>query len=610
MIYKIITTYNIKGGEQHMEKKEKVISFIIRIKYVFKLLSGLKIKLLVGSAIICVINAILPYLSMINTQEIINYIQIGESMSVIKQRLIIFLVLGIISIISSNLYSYFMTKYKEYLYLELNKKFLKETFKFDLQDYENPSVYDMIQRAEQEIGQRPYSVAISFLAIIGQVVNLVSAFVILITWHPFLVFGFIILSVVASKYFTSISKNEYNVLMNRTNYERKSWYIAHLLIKDEYIKEVKLFDLSNYLLENFKKLRGRFYNENLTILKKQITFSQCYQLFNYLVTFCIVCLAIYESSIGLVLVGTTMTYINTTSKIETAIKSLVSSLFSIYKDSLYIENIKMFFDYESMCENGDIIIDKIDTIEFKNVSFIYPNRSEYALKNISFKIKKGDILAIVGENGSGKTTLIKLLNGLYDNYVGNILINDTEMRKINKESLRKCLATLFQDYNKYQFTIMENVGFGAIENLNNKEMIKNSSKKGGAIDFINRLPNQYEQQVGYWFEGGTQLSGGQWQKLGLSRLFMKDSDCFILDEPTASLDPFSELEIFKQLYKNSKDKINIIITHRFINVNFTNKIIVIKNGTIVEQGTHEELINKKGFYSDMYMIQSKGIMFN
>ena len=322
----------------------------------------------------------------------------------------------------------------------------------------------------------------------------------------------------------------------------------------------------------------------------------------------IVCLAIYESSIGIVLVGTTITYINTTSKIETAIQSLVSSFFSIYKDSLYIENIEKFFNYEPMSKHGKVYIDEINTIEFKNVYFKYPTRKTWALENVSFSIRKGDILAIVGENGSGKTTLIKLLNGLYDDYKGNILINGIEIKTINKDSLRLSLATLFQDYNKYQFTIKDNIGFGSINRLNDDDKIRESAYKGGAENFINQLPNNYNQQVGYWFEGGTQLSGGQWQKLGLSRLFMKDADCLILDEPTASLDSFSELEIIKQLYKNSKDKINIIITHRFINANFTNKIIVLKSGKIIEKGTHEELLKKEGFYKSMYDIQSKGIV--
>ena len=591
-------------------KKDKIYCFIDRIKFIFKLIKDLKLSLLIVCLFLCVINVILPYITMINTQEIINRIQIGLSIRLILKRLIIFLILGILYIISSNLYNFLILKYKEYLYLELNKKFLDNSLKFNLKDFENPEVYNIIQRAEQEIGIRPYNIIISLLSIISQSVNLISAFLILTKWHLTLIIGFILLASFASKYFISISKNEYDILMNRTNYERKSWYISHLLIKDEYIKEVRLFGLSKYLIQKFIELRSRFFKENVDVLKRQYIFSEIYQLMNYVISFFIIFLAIYESTQGILLVGTAMTYINTSSKIENAIQNIVSNIFGIYKDSLYIDNIKKYFNYESNKFYGNKTLKNITTIEFVNVSFKYPNREVYAIRNTSFKIKKGEILAIVGENGSGKTTIIKLLNGLYDEYEGNILINGIEIREIDKKSLRNCLATLFQDYNKYQFTIKENIGFGSIDNLDDIEKIKYSAKKGGADQFINCLPNNYTQQVGYWFEGGTQLSGGQWQKLGLSRLFMKNADCLILDEPTASLDPFSELEIFKQLYQNSNEKINIIITHRFINTVFANKIIVLKNGEIIEKGKHDELLKQDGFYKDMFDIQSRGITLN
>lgn len=591
-------------------KKDKIYCFIDRIKFIFKLIKDLKLSLLIVCLFLCVINVILPYITMINTQEIINRIQIGLSIRLILKRLIIFLILGILYIISSNLYNFLILKYKEYLYLELNKKFLDNSLKFNLKDFENPEVYNIIQRAEQEIGIRPYNIIISLLSIISQSVNLISAFLILTKWHLTLIIGFIFLASFASKYFISISKNEYDILMNRTNYERKSWYISHLLIKDEYIKEVRLFGLSKYLIQQFIELRSRFFKENVDVLKRQYIFSEIYQLMNYVISFFIIFLAIYESTQGILLVGTAMTYINTSSKIENAIQNIVSNIFGIYKDSLYIDNIKKYFNYESNKFYGNKTLKNITTIEFVNVSFKYPNREVYAIRNTSFKIKKGEILAIVGENGSGKTTIIKLLNGLYDEYEGNILINGIEIREIDKKSLRNCLATLFQDYNKYQFTIKENIGFGSIDNLDDIEKIKYSAKKGGADQFINCLPNNYTQQVGYWFEGGTQLSGGQWQKLGLSRLFMKNADCLILDEPTASLDPFSELEIFKQLYQNSNEKINIIITHRFINTVFANKIIVLKNGEIIEKGKHDELLKQDGFYKDMFDIQSRGITLN
>ena len=328
-------------------KKDKIYCFIDRIKFIFKLIKDLKLSLLIVCLFLCVINVILPYITMINTQEIINRIQIGLSIRLILKRLIIFLILGILYIISSNLYNFLILKYKEYLYLELNKKFLDNSLKFNLKDFENPEVYNIIQRAEQEIGIRPYNIIISLLSIISQSVNLISAFLILTKWHLTLIIGFILLASFASKYFISISKNEYDILMNRTNYERKSWYISHLLIKDEYIKEVRLFGLSKYLIQQFIELRSRFFKENVDVLKRQYIFSEIYQLMNYVISFFIIFLAIYESTQGILLVGTAMTYINTSSKIENAIQNIVSNIFGIYKDSLYIDNIKKYFNYEA-----------------------------------------------------------------------------------------------------------------------------------------------------------------------------------------------------------------------------------------------------------------------
>lgn len=593
------------------KKRSKLLNQTLQrvdnIKYILKLVFKLKKSYFIICLFLCIVNAIIPYIIMLNTQNIINGLQVKKSLEGLMIELIMFIILGIISITFTNLNSYYTSKYNEYLYYELNKELLYKSKKFDLQDFENPNLYDMIQRAEQEIGIRPFNIVISLFSMVGQTINIISAFLILISWHWWIVCGFLILPIFATKYFSVISNNEYNVLMNRTKYERKSWYITHLLTKDEYIKEVKLFDLSEYLLKLFDILRKRFFLENVSLYRKKVLFLQIYQLFNYMLSFFIVCMAIYESSLGLILVGTVITYINTTSKIETAIQGFVNTVFSLYRDALYITNIKKYFEFENNRENNTTKIEEITSIEFKNVSFKYPNRNIFALRKISFKVNRGEVLAIVGENGSGKTTIIKLINGMYDNYEGNILINNLEIKLIDKKSLRKCLATLFQDYNKYQFTIKDNIGFGSIKDADNIDRIKASSKKANANEFIDKLPNQYEQQVGYWFEGGTQLSGGQWQKLGIARMFMKNSDCFILDEPTASLDPFSEYEIFKQIQENIYTKICIFITHRFINVSIVNTILVLRNGEIIERGSHQELLDKNGFYKNMFDIQNKKI---
>lgn len=588
-------------------KNKEIKRSINNAKYILRMICKYEKKYLIILILLTIITSILPYISLFNTQQIINLIQLSDGdFDKIIFNIIVFILIGVLSVIVTNLQSNWLNKYKEYLYYELNMKILKETKKYNLRDYENSDVYDMMQRAEQEIGVRPINIVSNLLIIISSVISFFTSLFILFSWHSWTIIGFIILPFISAKYFGTISKNEYNVMFYRTNYERKSWYIAHLLTKDEYIKEVKMLELSDYLLNKFKKLRKKFFVENIKLLNKKNVFAMFYQLSNFTITTFIVMSAITEAFFGKILVGNLMTYINTTSKIENSIKSIVSALFSFYQDGLFVENIKNYFEYipdNSISIKDEKVINEINTIELKNVSYKYKNRDQYALKNINLKLIKGEIVALVGENGSGKTTLIKLLNNLYEDYEGEILINGINMKEINSKNLRQKISTVFQDFNQFQFSVKENIGFGDIKNINNTEKVKKSSKMANADTFINLLPNKYDQQVGYWFEGGTQLSGGQWQKLAISRIFMKGGDCYILDEPTAALDPKAEYNFFENFKSNIGNKIGLFITHRFINAKFTNKIIVLENGEIVEQGSHDELIKYDGIYRKMYNFQ-------
>ena len=222
---------------------------------------------------------------------------------------------------------------------------------------------------------------------------------------------------------------------------------------------------------------------------------------------------------------------------------------------------------------------------------------------MNLKFSKGKIYALVGENGSGKTTLIKIISGLYKNYEGTILVNGIDLNKLNLESYQNALSIVFQDYNNYEFTVKENITLGDINEFNNIEQMKRAGKLSGADFFIDKLPNKYFQQVGTWFDNGIQLSGGQWQKLAISRCLFRNASIYIFDEPTASLDPSSEYVFFGNLMSNIKSAITLFVTHRFTNAELADQIIVLKNGQIVEEGSHEELINLNKEYARLYKIQ-------
>ena len=476
------------------------------------------------------------------------------------------------------------------------------------QDFENPQIYDSLQRAEQQIGVRPISLFKNLLSLVSGIISFVISLIILSNWHLWSLIGFIILPLAAYKYFVEINKKEYDMVYKRAEKERRSWYLTHLIIKDYFVKEVKMLGLSDYLINKFDTIKKEIFGENIVLNKRKVIFNFLYQLLNTLFSLIIVGFAMLESLTSKLLLGNLMTYINTTSKVENAINNIASSCFALYTDSVYCEYILSFFKLLDERQNINdseekIKINHIDNIELRNVSYRYKNRKNYSLKNISLSLNSGQINALVGENGSGKTTLIKILTGLYMDYEGTILVNGIDLKKLDIKDYQSKMSTVFQDYNNYEFNVKDNIGVGNINQINNKENIVHAAKLTGAHEIINNLPNKYEQQLGNWFTGGIQLSGGQWQKIAIARSLVKDAGIYILDEPTAALDPSAEYAFFKNFRENILDKIGVFVTHRFSNVKIADNIFVLKNGRLIEKGTHKTLMKNNGDYAKLYNIQ-------
>lgn len=287
-------------------------------------------------------------------------------------------------------------------------------------------------------------------------------------------------------------------------------------------KQKKLYKLSDFFMERYKNINITFLKQDKKIINIRALVSLIFELIDHLINGWILYLLVQSAFLGYLLIGTTLGYINSLSKIKSNIQGVLGSISDIYQNVLYI---KQLFDFletpipkdERTLE--DIVnIDEISSIEFKNVSFKYPNSRSYAIQNVSFKIRKGDSISLVGENGSGKTTLVKLLLGLYDDFCGQILINDIPINKVNQGDYMKKIGILFQDYNKYELSCRENVALGDLTAIENDEILYESIRNANATDLINKLPQKIDTQLGVWFEKGVQLSGGQWQKIALTRL--------------------------------------------------------------------------------------------
>ncbi|MBV9786549.1 MAG: ATP-binding cassette domain-containing protein, partial [Chloroflexi bacterium] len=245
-------------------------------------------------------------------------------------------------------------------------------------------------------------------------------------------------------------------------------------------------------------------------------------------------------------------------------------------------------------------------IEFRNVSFRYPNRPQYALRNVNLFIGAGEKLALVGNNGAGKTTLVKLMTRLYDPTEGEILLDGVDIREYDVNELRKRIGVIFQDFVRYHATVRENIGFGQIDAIDDDRRIREAAQRGGGDEVVNRLPEGYNTMLGAWFEKGQELSGGQWQKIALSRAFMRDGEVLVLDEPTAALDAEREFEIFQRFRELTDGKIALLISHRFSTVRMADRIVVLENGHLTELGTHQELLVQNGTYAKLFNMQAAG----
>lgn len=572
-----------------------------------KILSKYNKKYIIILIIANIVISFLPFLSIIISQEMLNMLQIGTS---VKQLIIIIMMyssIKLVSLILNNVNTYYLTKYNDYLYYQLNVLFLNKCSELDYQDFENPLIYDSLQRAEQQIGVRPFSMVKNMLSLMSGIISFVISMVILSNWHLWSLIGFIILPIASYKYFVEINKKEYDTVYKRAEKERKTWYLTHLIIKDYFIKEVKMLNLSKYFIGKFDKLKSDIFNENVVLNKRKVIFNFLYQTLNTVFSLIIVAIAMLETLSSKILLGNLMTYINTTAKVETAVTSIASSCFALYTDSVYCEYILSFFrilkEREKRENEIKIQLDHIDQIELINVSYKYKNRKEFSLKNISLRLESGQINALVGENGSGKTTLIKILTGLYLDYGGTILVNGIDLKKLDIKDYQQKMSTVFQDYNNYEFDVKDNIGVGNVKEIDNINNIKRASKLTGADKVIEKLPNKYTQQLGNWFTGGIQLSGGQWQKIAIARSLTKDASMYILDEPTAALDPSAEYTFFKNFKSNIINKIGVFVTHRFSNVKIADNIFVLKDGILIENGSHKELMNKGNEYAKLYKIQ-------
>lgn len=572
---------------------------LINLKKTIHLIKKIGNIWVIISVILSIIQGILPTIGMIITQTLLN--SIASSVRNIKGLVSIFILYVLYSLLTTGiteLQEYVDSKLQIVLRYKMNYLLMEKTSKMSLMQFEIPETYNKITRIQNQISYKPFQIYQALLNVVTAFTIFFSAITVLITWKLSLFPLLVVLPIISIIIYLKIGKNEFNMLYKRSSDERKIWYVSHLLTHDFSVKELRIGKLSDYFLNKYKNINDLFVNQEMKINKSKMFYSVILGIIETAINGFVIFTAISEACNGQLMIGNVTTLIRSLALLQSSTQNIVNNVYSFYNGSCYMELLYDFIsEYSPIAADTDnetykIRINKIDNIELKNVSFAYFNQKT-VLKDISFSLSLGERVAIVGKNGSGKSTIFKLLCGLYDNYQGEILVNGIELRKIDKSSYFDKISVLFQDFLKYELTLRENIGLGDISNINDDNLLTLALSKVGLKDyFTDKTENiNFELQLGNWFDNGRQLSGGQWQKIALARVYLKSADFYLLDEPSSALDPISESQIFKSFFELSRDRIGIFITHKPSITKNVDKILFVKDGRIKSEGNFKYLLS-------------------
>lgn len=478
----------------------------------------------------------------------------------------------------------------------------------DLSYFENAQFYDKLENARREAGFRPGQMVNQLFGLLRSTVTLISVIGVLASLSWWLVLLVVAVSIPSLIYQTKYSGQFFALLTGRAPAQRQLNYLGYLLTTDYPVKELRIFGLHDNLLERYRTIFARFFRENRSLTIRRSGSQFALGALATVVTGITYVYVVLQVIAGRITVGGLTLYYQAFQQSQSQVSNILSGIGSLYENSLFLSNLFTFLAYApEMPVRPDplpVPTPIREGIVLEHVSFRYPGTEKWVLKDISFAIRPGETVALVGANGAGKTTLVKLLSRLYDPTEGRITIDGIDLREFDLQELRARIGVIFQDYVKYQLTARENVGFGRIEALDDEERIERAAVEAGADAVIGALPQGYDTPLGRWFQDGQELSIGQWQKVALARAFMRDADLLILDEPTASLDVRSEYEVFQAFDELTEGKMAVLISHRFSTVRMANRIVVIEDGTVIEDGSHDELLLRGGRYAELFDLQA------
>lgn len=492
----------------------------------------------------------------------------------------------------------------------INNAIIRKSLTLDLRFFEDAQFYDKLQNARREADSRALAIINGGFLLVQNLITLASFAIALLTFNwviGVILFGATIPAFIAQTRYSGLN---FRLLTWRAPEFRRMQYLEQLLTVDNSAKEVKLFGLGEPLLKRYNDLFWKFYREDEALARRRSFISLLWGMVSTGSYYGAYAWIVIQAIGGVITLGGMTFYLAVFRQSQGTFQALFDGIGRLYESGLFMDNLFGFLNLTPQMTRpanpAPLPAHISHGIEFRNVSFRYPDRADWALRDVNMHIHPGEKIALVGANGAGKTTLIKLLTRLYDPTEGQILLDGVDLRDFDPDELRDRIGVIFQDFVRFQVSAGENIGFGQIKALDDKERILTASERGGADDVIAELPDGYDTMLGRWFEKGHELSGGQWQKIALGRAFMRDSEVLVLDEPTSALDAAREYEIFQRFRELTEGKIAVLISHRFSTVRMADRIAVIEDGTISELGTHQQLLDKNGTYARLFMLQAEG----
>jgi ATP-binding cassette, subfamily B, bacterial len=490
----------------------------------------------------------------------------------------------------------------------VNESILEKALTLDLAHFEDSEFYDKMSQARSQASSRPLSLITRTFGLCQSALTLFTFGGLLWRFSAWAVLVLILAAIPAFIAETRFSEHAFRLFRWRSPETRQQHYLETLLAREDYAKEVQLYQLGEMLLQRYRNIFNLLYEEDRHLTIRKGVWGYLLGLFSTGAFYAAYGWIIIEAIAGIITLGEMTMYLMVFRQGQSTFASALTSIGGMYEDNLYLANLYEFLEQPIPQAQGRVTQGIIrDGIRFEHVSFSYPGSHQPVLKNISLHLLPTEKLAIVGENGSGKTTLIKLLTRLYLPTSGRILLDGVDLNDWDTAVLRRRIGVIFQNFVQYQFTVGENVGVGDVGHLDDRQEWSIAAQKGMAQPFIDFLPEGFDTQLGKWFKGGQELSGGQWQKIALSRAFMRsNADILILDEPTAAMDAEAEMSIFNRFGDLTHDRMVVLISHRFSTVRMADKIIVMANGEIIEQGSHDRLLAANGRYAQLFALQAAG----